>query len=92
MSEQKKVTIEMFYTFTCPNCRIFQRMVEEVLPEYGDKFMFKKTLASSPAGYFKTLKLGIHAVPTVLFDNTIVFRSVPAKDELIKQLNKYLNN
>ena len=92
MSEDKKITIEMFYTLTCPNCRIFQRMLEGVLTSYGDKFMFKKTLASGPAGYFKTLKLGIHTVPTILFDNTIVFRSVPTKDELIKQLNQYLNN
>jgi len=92
MPEDKKTTIEMYYTLTCPNCRVFQRMLEEVLPAYNDKFIFKKTLASGPVGYLKTLKLGIHSVPTVLIENKVVFRSVPAKEELIKQLNQYLNN
>lgn len=82
----------MFYTLTCPNCRVFEKMIKDVLPDFGEKFTFKKTLASSPVGYLKTLKLGIHSVPTVLIENKVVFRSVPGKEELIKQLHQYLNN
>jgi len=92
MNKSNRTPIEMFYTLSCPNCRVFQRMLEEVLPAYNDKFIFRKTLASSPVGYLKTLKLGIHSVPTVLIENKIVYRSVPTKEELIKQLNQYLNN
>ncbi|GIV27176.1 MAG TPA: hypothetical protein PK995_00735 [Bacteroidia bacterium] len=31
MSENKKNTIEMFYTLTCPNCKILEKMLKEVL-------------------------------------------------------------
>jgi len=35
------------------------------------------------------MKLGIHAVPALLIDNKVVFRSVPTKEELIQKLNSY---
>lgn len=92
MSKQNSSEIEMYYTLTCPNCRVFQRMLEEVMPSYNGKFKFKKTLASGPFGYVKSLKLGIHSVPTVLINNEIVFRSVPTRQELIEILNQYTNN
>lgn len=92
MSESKPTIIEMYYTLTCPNCRTFQRILDEVLPEYGDRFTFKKTLASGPVGFVKTLKLGIHSVPTVLINNQIAFRNVPSRKELIEKLNQYTNN
>jgi len=79
----------MFYTLTCPNCKLFKRMLTEVLPEYADKFEFKTTLASAPLGMIRSMKLGIHTVPTLLIDNTIVFREVPARQELINKLNMY---
>ncbi len=84
-----KIKIEVFYTLTCPNCRTLKKMLSEVLPEFGGKFDFKTSLANSPLGMFRTMKLGIHAVPTMLIDNEIAFRSVPTKEELINKLNKY---
>ena len=84
-----KIKIEMFYTFTCPNCKIFQRMLKDVLPEFGEKFEFKKLLANSPMGFIRTAKLGIHSVPTVLINNEIVWRQVPTKEELINKLKMY---
>ena len=84
-----KIKIELFYTLTCPNCKILKRLLNEVLPTYGNKFELKQTLANMPAGMFRTMKLGIHAVPTLLINNEIVFRSVPAKQELINKLNNY---
>ncbi|MEI6889459.1 MAG: thioredoxin family protein [Bacteroidales bacterium] len=84
-----RIRIEMFYTLTCPNCKLFKRMLTEVLPEYADKFEFKTTLASAPLGMIRSMKLGIHTVPTLLIDNTIVFREVPARQELINKLNMY---
>ena len=89
MEEKKTIPIEMFYTFTCPNCRIMKRLLNEVLPLYGNKFEFSKSLANSPMGMYRTLKLGIHTVPTLLIDNKIVFKSVPSKEELINRLNSY---
>jgi len=89
MEEKKVVTIEMFYTLTCPNCRTLKRMLDEVLPQFGNKFEFKRSLANSPMGMIRTMKLGIHAVPTLLIDDKIAFRSVPTKEELIKTLNSY---
>ena len=85
-----KIKIEMFYTFTCPNCKIFEKMLNNILPQFGDKFEFKKTLANSPMGFIRTTKLGIHSVPTILIENKIVWREVPEKQELINKLNNYL--
>ncbi len=92
MSDKRTVTIEMFYTLTCPNCRILKKMLDEVLPQYGDKFQLKKSLANSPRGMVRTMKLGIHSVPTLLIDNKITFRSVPKKEELINTLNSFINH
>lgn len=85
-----KIKIEMFYTLTCPNCKIMKQMLQEVLPQFGDRFELKTTLANGPLGMARTLKLGIHAVPTLLINNEIVFRGVPAKQELISKLKTYL--
>ncbi len=79
----------MYYTLTCPNCVILKRMLEEVLPAFDDRFVFKRSLANSPRGFYNTTKLGIHTVPTLLINNEIVFRSVPTKEELISKLKSY---
>jgi len=52
----KPIKIEMFYTLTCPNCKPLKRLLNEVLPEFGDKFEFKTTLANGPLGMIRTLK------------------------------------
>ena len=89
MDKKEPITIEMFYTLTCPNCRIMKRMLKEVLPDFGDKFRVETTLANLPVGMIRTLKLGIYTVPTLLIDNKIVFREVPSKQELIDKLKTY---
>jgi len=89
MNSSKPITIEMFYTLTCPNCKILKRMLEEVLPQFNDKFQFKKSLANSPLGMIRTMKLGINTVPTLLINNEIVFKVVPTKQELINKLKMY---
>jgi len=66
-----------------------KRMLDEVLPEFGDKFVLKRSLANAPIGMIRTLKLGIHTVPTLLIDNKITFKSVPSKGELIDKLRSY---
>jgi predicted DsbA family dithiol-disulfide isomerase len=89
MEEKNPIVIEMFYTLTCPNCRIMKRLLEEVLPQFEDRFVLKKSMANSPIGMVRTMKLGIHAVPTLLIDKQIVFKSVPTKQELIDKLSSY---
>ena len=89
MNRPDPIIIEMFYTLTCPNCRVLKRMLQEVLPEFGDKFKLETTLANLPVGMIRTMKLGIYAVPTLLIDNEIVFREVPAKQELMNKLKTY---
>jgi uroporphyrinogen decarboxylase len=89
MSNADPIIIEMFHTFTCPNCRILKRMLREVLPEFGDKFKLETTAANLPAGMFRTMKLGVYSVPTLLIDNKIVFREVPSKQDLIDKLKMY---
>ncbi len=64
-------------------------MLEEVLPEFEVKFVSKKSLANSPIGMFRTLKLGIHTATTLLIYNRIVYKSVPTKQELIEKLKLY---
>ena len=84
-----RIRIEMFYTLTCPNCRLLKRLLSEILPEFGDTFEFKTTLASAPLGMIRSMKLGIHTVPTLLINDVIVFREVPDRRELIAKLNTY---
>lgn len=91
MTKTKQDTIELFYTLTCPNCSVLARMLAEVLPEFDNRFRVKKTLLSGPVGYFRSLKMGIHSVPTLVINNEIIFRSVPSKDELIEKLKQYSN-
>lgn len=88
----KPIKIELFYTLTCPNCKIMKRLLDEVLKEYGNKFELKQTLANMPIGMVRTMKLGIHSIPTLLINDEIAFRSVPTKQELIDKLNKYIHN
>jgi hypothetical protein len=64
-------------------------MLDEVLPEFGDRFKLKQTMANAPIGMIKTLKLGIHSVPTLLIDNKVAFREVPTKQDLINKLKLY---
>ncbi len=64
-------------------------MLDDVLPQFGRKFVLKKTNANMPVGMIKTMKLGIHTVPTLLVDQKIVFRSVPTREELINILSSY---
>ncbi len=89
MDKRLPITIELFYTLTCPNCKILQRMLDVVLPEFGEKFVLKRTMANAPLGMIKTMRLGIHAVPALLINNEIAFKQVPAKQELINKLNNY---
>lgn len=83
------IKIEMFYTLTCPNCKILKRMIQEILPEFGDKFKLETTMANLPVGMIRTMKLGIYAVPTLLINDEIVYREVPAKQDLINKLKTY---
>ncbi len=89
MKEKKAIEIEMFYTLICPSCKIMKRMLDEVLPDFGDKFTLKTSLAGTPMGMIRTMKLGIYAVPALLIEKKIVFKSVPTKEELINKLNSY---
>jgi len=89
MEKKEKIVLEMFYTLTCPNCRIMKRLINEVLPEFEDKFIFKTSLANSPGGMIRTMRMGIHSVPTLLINNKIEFREVPTKQELITKLKLY---
>lgn len=89
MKEKEQISIEMFYTLTCPNCKTLKHMLDDILPDFGDKFEFKRSLANSPIGMIRTMKLGIHAVPAVLINNKIAFRNVPSREELINKLNSY---
>lgn len=86
---KEPITIEMFYTLTCPNCRILKRLLQEVLPQFGDKFRLETTMANLPVGMIRTMKLGIYSVPTLLIANEIAFREVPSKQDLINKLKMY---
>lgn len=83
MSKHK---LELYYGLTCPHCRTLKNMLKEILPEFGDKIELKEILVSSPKGWIKSAKLGIHSVPALAIDDEIIFRSLPTKEELIRKL------
>jgi predicted DsbA family dithiol-disulfide isomerase len=92
MTKTRQDTIELFYTLTCPNCNVLSRMLKDILPDFNNRFLVKKTLLSGPVGYIRSLRMGIHSSPTLVINNEIVFRQVPSKDELIAKLKQYSNN
>lgn len=64
-------------------------MLDEVLPQFNDRFVLKKSMANSPIGMVRTMRLGIHAVPALLIEKQIVFKSVPTREELVNKLSSY---
>ncbi|HRY97617.1 MAG TPA: thioredoxin family protein [Bacteroidales bacterium] len=87
MDQTPPVQLELFHTPGCPACKALGQMLDELLPGYGDRFRLKRTLASGPMGYVRTLRLGIHAVPALLIGGKVVFRQLPSRQELIETLN-----
>ncbi|MEN8221697.1 MAG: DsbA family protein [Acidobacteriota bacterium] len=74
--------IELYYGIMCPYCRTAKKILDKIIDEHPGKFSFKQTLISSPRGMIRRYKLGIHAVPAILVDGEIVFRSLPEEEEL----------
>jgi len=79
--------IELFYGIICPYCKTAKSLLKKIMNENPGKFILKQTLISSPSGMIKRYRLGIHAVPTILLDGDIVFRSLPKEEELKEKLN-----
>ena len=89
---RNSIKIELFYTLTCPNCQVMKKMIDDVLTKFPGQFEFKPINATMPLGMSRSIKLGIHSVPTLLINNEIVFKGVPTRQELIEKLNKYIKN
>jgi len=64
-------------------------MVKKFLMEEKGSFIFTETLVNSPSGMVRSLKKGIHSVPTLLLDDKIIFRDLPTEEELFKVLKNY---
>jgi len=79
--------IELYYGLICPYCRTAKTLIKKLVDENPEKIRFKQTLVSSPTGMINRYKLGIHAVPTILIDGIIAFRSLPREIELKEKLN-----
>lgn len=79
--------VELFYGITCHYCRTAKQLLKNIIEENPGKVRLKQTLISSPKGMIRRYKLGIHAVPAILIDGEIVFRSLPEEEELRKKLN-----
>jgi len=79
--------VELFYGITCPYCRTAKKLLNKIINNNPGKFRLKQTLISSPKGLVRRYKLGIHAVPTILIDGIIAFRSLPREIELKEKLN-----
>lgn len=82
--------LELYTTLACPHCKTMKRTIEEVLPDFTDKFDFKEISASSPPGYIKSLKNNIHSAPTLLIDGRVVARTAISKTELTNILKSDL--
>ena len=79
--------IELYYGLLCPYCKTARAAIKKIMDENPEKIKFKQTLISSPTGIINRYKIGIHSVPTILIDGKIVFRGLPEKEELKKELN-----
>ncbi len=79
--------IELYYGLICPYCKTAKTLLKKIVKENPEKFRLKETLISSPKGMISRYKLGIYAVPTILIDRKIAFRSLPLEIELKEKLN-----
>ncbi len=82
--------LELYTTFACPHCKTMKRTIDEVLPDFIGQYKFSEISASSPIGYFKSLKNNIHSAPTLLIDGRVVARTSISKPELIHILKTEL--
>jgi len=83
----KKIKLELYYGLICPFCKVLRKMLKKIILENPDRFYLKEILVSSPVGMIKSFKHGIHAVPTLLIDGEIIFRSLPDEEDLKRKLN-----
>ena len=79
--------IELYYGLLCPYCKTAKILIKKIMNENPGKIRFKQTLISSPTGMINRYKFGIHSVPTILIDGTIVFRGLPEEEELKEELD-----
>lgn len=74
--------LELYTTPACPHCLALKKVIQEVLPEFADKYSFKEISAASPMGYLKSLRNNIHSAPTLLIDGKVVARTALSEKEL----------
>ncbi len=75
----------------CAPCQYMCEAVKNVAPIYGDKLSWRESLIKSAAGIKRTMSLGVSTLPTLLFNNEVVFDNItPTADALIKEIDKRL--
>lgn len=71
------------------------RVVESVLPEFGDALCYENIVTKQMAGAMRYGELSKSLkrpapVPSIFIDGDLVFERTPSREELIDLLNRYL--
>lgn len=84
----KEVTVEIFYSKTCPNCPPQKKLVKEL----GEREDVKAKLTDVAANNGRAEEHGVRAVPTTVVDGPALdtktgFRGVTARERLEKAID-----
>lgn len=88
MSAEKPL-IRLFTTPICPYCPAAEKMMNQVLPELGERVKFEKVNVWSSKGREEGKKLNVMTVPAIAVDEEIIFRVVPKN---IAELKNKIND
>ncbi len=91
-SNKKKVTVEFFYSVTCPYCPAALKMVQEAKKLYPDDIEVFKIDTQSDFGQAQVQLYSIQGTPAIAINGKIVFRGVPpSQNALNGEIEKYLS-
>ena len=81
------VTVELFYSSTCPHCPEAKRTLTEVFDRIDAEIHFEEVNVLTPDGIKRAEEYGVMAVPTTIINTRHKIVGVSTKDRLLKVIN-----
>lgn len=80
----RKITLEVFYSPSCPYCPLAINVVRDVASELKDdiKIHVQEINTWDPKGQARALQYGIYAVPSIVINGKLSIVGVPDKEKL----------
>ena len=73
----KKPLVRLFSTPICPYCPAAKKMMNQILPDLGDRVKYEEINVWSSKGREEAQKLKVMTVPAIAVGDEVIFRAVP---------------